>query len=282
MDREEIENRRIMSILEESDSEEDFLGDEEEGEESDNVSERSVPSDTEQECSDNSSDFDIPLSEVRTEIQSGLNSASSSSAAKNNPAPTSRYFGKDGTVWLKTPFRQNVRTRAENIITQLPGVTPEAKSATSELECWDLFFSNDMLQNVLKFTNVRIQRKIESCNDLAKHTYMKECSIEEFKAFIGLLYIAGLNRSGRQNLSDLWSSDGTGVEIFRLVMSQQRFHFIQSCLCFDDDNTRQHRKQLDNLAPIRELFGAFVENCKKRYSPGECLTIDEMLIAFRG
>lgn len=38
MDREEIENRRIMSILEESDSEEDFLGDEEEGEESDHVS----------------------------------------------------------------------------------------------------------------------------------------------------------------------------------------------------------------------------------------------------
>lgn len=83
-------------------------------------------------------------------------------------------------------------------------------------------------------------------------------------------------------MSDLWASDGTGVEIFRLVMSEQRFHFIQSCLCFDDDTTRVQRKQLDNLAPIRELFEAFVQNCKTTYSPGECLTIDEMLIAFRG
>ncbi|CAH2101100.1 unnamed protein product [Euphydryas editha] len=40
--------------------------------------------------------------------------------------------------------------------------------------------------------------------------------------------------------------------------------------------------QLDNLAAIRELFEALVENCKKTYIPSDCLTIDEMLVAFRG
>lgn len=283
MNREERENQRIIAVLEESDTEDDLPDNDDEAEEEDHVSVRSEPSDTEQECSDHSSDSsddNIPLSERRKEIQARPNREPSTQ--QDYPVSQSRYLGKDGTVWVKTPFRQNVRTRAENIITQLPGVTQGAKFATSELECWGLFFSNEMLQNILRYTNVRIKRKIEACEDLSKHTYMKECSMEEFRAFLGLLYIAGLNRSGRQNLSDLWASDGTGVEVFRLVMSQQRFHFIQSCLCFDDDTTREQRKQLDNLAPIRELFEAFVENCKTTYLPGECLTIDEMLIAFRG
>lgn len=197
MNREQRQNQRIISILEESDSEENLPDNEEEIGEEDHVSEQSEPSDTEQECSDHSSDSsedDSPLSEIRREMQSSSNCAPL--AQQDHPVSRSRYLGKDGTLWLKTPFRQNVRTRAENIITQLPGVTRDAKSATSELECWGLFFSNEMLQNTLRYTNVRIQRKIESCEDLSKHTYIKECSMEEFKAFIGLLYIAGLNRSG--------------------------------------------------------------------------------------
>lgn len=100
-------------------------------------------------------------------------------------------------------------------------------------------------------------------------------------AFLGLLYIAGVHRSGRQNLKDLWASNGTGIDIFRLTMSQRRFHFIQSNLCFDDMATRETRKTTDNLSSIRDIFEAFVENCHKAYMPGENLTIDEMLLAFR-
>lgn len=281
------ENQQILSILEESESEEG-LSDSDDVDEEDHVSVCSQPSDTEQECSD-SDDDNVPLHEIRTQLQSSANRStlpqqerpvSPESSSRHEIRP--RYIGKDGTVWLKTPFRRNVRTRAENIITQLPGVSQKSKSATSELECWNLFFSNDMLQNVLTYTNARIERKMASYPDLSKHTYMKVCSMVELKAVIGLLYIAGLIRSGRQNLSDLWASDGTGVEIFRLVMSEQRFHFIQSCLCFDEDTSREERKKIDNLAPIRELFEEFVENCKTAYIPGDCLTIDEMLIAFRG
>lgn len=281
-------DQQILAILEESDSDE-VLTDNDDVEE-DHVSVCSQQSDTEQDCSD-SEDDNIPLSEMRKHVESNTRRAQSPQQEHHvsDPEPSSshevgssRYLGKDGTVWLKKPLRQNVRTRAENIITQMPGVTQRAKSATSEVDCWNLFFSNDMLQTILAYTNSRIARRIASCQDLSKHTYMKECSMIEFKAFIGLLYIAGLIRSGRQNLSDLWASDGTGVEIFRLVMSEQRFHFIQSCLCFDDDATRDQRKFLDNLAPIRDLFEIFVENCKTAYIPSDCLTIDEMLIAFRG
>ncbi|XP_035223678.1 uncharacterized protein LOC118196351 [Stegodyphus dumicola] len=51
---------------------------------------------------------------------------------------------------------------------------------------------------------------------------------------------------------------------------------------FDDIQTRQSRKELDKLAPIREFFENFVENWQKSYSVGEYVTIDEKLEFFRG
>ena len=51
---------------------------------------------------------------------------------------------------------------------------------------------------------------------------------------------------------------------------------------FNDRDTRITRKAKDRLAPIREIFTLFVNNCQKNYSLGEFTTIDEMLVEFRG
>ncbi|CAG4940210.1 unnamed protein product [Parnassius apollo] len=183
--------QQILSILEESDSD-DFFSDNDHADEEDHVSVCSQASDT-----------NVPLSEVRMELQSSASSLQQVPETSLQREVRLQYLGKDGTVWFKTPSRRNVRTTAENIITQLPGVTREAKFATSELECWGLFFSDCILQKIMTYTNTRIRRKMASCKDLSKHAYMKECSMTELKAFTGLLYIAGLLRSGRQNLTDL-------------------------------------------------------------------------------
>ena len=39
---------------------------------------------------------------------------------------------------------------------------------------------------------------------------------------------------------------------------------------------------MDKLAPIRQILEMFVENCKKNYIPSEFVTIDEILVVFRG
>lgn len=65
-------------------------------------------------------------------------------------------------------------------------------------------------------------------------------------------------------------------------MNVKRFKFLLRCLRFDDRTTRSERKAIDRLAPIRDVFEMFVQNCKKSYCPGENLTIDEMLPGFRG
>jgi len=47
-------------------------------------------------------------------------------------------------------------------------------------------------------------------------------------------------------------------------------------------DTRQDRKKLDKLAPIREMFDGFFNRSKNYYNINPNVTIDEMLESFRG
>ncbi|GBP62620.1 PiggyBac transposable element-derived protein 4 [Eumeta japonica] len=42
------------------------------------------------------------------------------------------------------------------------------------------------------------------------------------------------------------------------------------------------RRESDRLAPIRDVWEKFIENCKKWYKPGSYITVDEQLVGFRG
>lgn len=177
--------------------------------------------------------------------------------------------------------RPNVRTRAENIITHLPCIRRPFKDAKSPLDCWKLFITDDMVNEITLHTNKKIREKALSYADTNKYK-VKQTTPQELLSLFGLLYLSGFYRSGRQNLDDLWSTDDTGVMIFRKTMALYRFRFLLACLRFNDAETRSERKKLDKLAPIRSVFDQFVSHSKSVYSPGEYLTIDERLPSFRG
>lgn len=194
------------------------------------------------------------------------------------------YLGKDKvTKWYKMPKlpSKNVKTRAENIISHLPCVRREFREAKTPLDCWKLFVTDDMLQEIVLRTNDKIREKAASYSRENKYK-VKETSIEELLSFFGLLYLSGFYRSGRQNLDDLWASDDTGIMKFRKAMPLYRFRFLLASLRFDNSGTRIERQKLDKLAAIRAIFDQFVSQCKAVYSPSEYLTIDEQLPSFRG
>ena len=111
---------------------------------------------------------------------------------------------------------------------------------------------------------------------------MQKTSKEEICALIGLLYLAGIYKSGRQNIYDLWSRDGTGVELFHTVMSVSKFRFLQYHIIFDDKSTRNERPKSDKLAPMREVFQMLIKKCQECCSISSYAIIDEKLKAFRG
>ncbi|CAI6373862.1 unnamed protein product [Macrosiphum euphorbiae] len=65
-------------------------------------------------------------------------------------------------------------------------------------------------------------------------------------------------------------------------MSCNRFLFILNSMRFDDRTTRNYRRSEDKLTAVRSMLDQFVYNCKTSYCLSEYLTIDEMLVPFRG
>lgn len=190
------------------------------------------------------------------------------------------WLGKDKkTWWQKEMPNSAVRTRPQNIFRGRAGPKGPALQAKTPSDFWELFITPGMVELLVEKTNLLISEK--------RQNYIQKCKardtdIVEMKAFLGLILLAGTYHSNRMNLDDLWDTDGTGMEIFRSTMSLHRFRFLLCCIRFDDKATRPSRRLLDKLAPVRDLFEMFVENCLRNYSPSDFVTIDEMLMAFRG
>lgn len=254
----ENEQARLLRLWEEVNIDEDEPFDDEESEdEEDNLEARLTDSDTEQEGESDNEDLPPP--------------------AKNPRIPS--FIGKDGSLWRKHCSNLNVRTRQSNIVIRLPGVKEYGKKAKSIFDCWNLFFSDDMLDIIVTNTN----KKIESVTENYKRDRSaRSTDLIEIKALLGLIYLAGCLKSNRLNVDELWERNGSGIELFWLTMSQQRFLFLLRHLRFDDMDTRDERRQSDKFAPIRDFFTLFVENCKKAYTISEFGTIDEKLEGFRG
>lgn len=188
-------------------------------------------------------------------------------------------LGKDGTRWNKISPTLT-RMRPHNIMVKLPGVVGRtATNAKTEVECWNLFFSQNILSLIVEYTN----QYIETVK--AKFQRARDClptDIIELRAFLGLLYLAGVFRGGHRHLADFWVTNGLGIDVFRMAMSEKRFRFLVRCLRFDNKQTRELRRTTDKLAAVRDLFSAFIANCKLHYHLGQNVTIDEMLPGFRG
>lgn len=192
------------------------------------------------------------------------------------------YVGKDPhTKWLihkLLPVRS--KTNKENIIKHLPGVKGVAKGKDTILDCWKIFFPEEIIQKLVEYTNQELEKM--------SHSYsrgLRDCPLtdfEELTAFFGVLYLLGIKKANHAHTSEMWATDGTAADYFRAVMSERRFHILVRALRFDDKDTRKERSKLDNLAAIRDIFDMFVNRCVESYSPGEYVTIDEMLEAFRG
>ena len=256
MDSVEKENEIIRRLLETSDISSDEPDDDDDSGEEDNLEVRHESTDTEQEMSVVVSENELDTDDLDC------------------------YTGKDGeTVWKKSKPRVNIRTRVHNIITEPTGVKGSAKNAKTLKDCWSCFFDESIMNILVECTNKYINKNKASCS---RDRHAKNTSKEEVSALIGLIYLAGAYKSGRQNLDDLWAQDGTGVDLFHTTMSLRRFKFLLQCIRYDDKTTRIERLKSDKLAPIREIFEIFVNNCQKSYSISEYATVDEMLAAFRG
>lgn len=104
----------------------------------------------------------------------------------------------------------------------------------------------------------------------------------EINVYIGLQLLASILKTNHEDMTSLFSKDVTNHPYFTCTMSSKRYEILTACLRFDDSTTREQSKRADKSAAVSEIFLKFIENSQKVYSPSEYLTIDEMLVPFRG
>lgn len=184
------------------------------------------------------------------------------------------------TQWKTRPVVNKFsKTSKKNLVTIFPAPRPCARNITDERSAFEKMFTDDMIERIIECTNSQIEKLRVNFDRPRDAKYITK---NELLAFIGLMYFIGMKKENHTHFLELWNNDGTGSEIFRTTMGCNRFLFILNALRFDDKDSRTERKKTDKLAAIRFIFDRFSNNCQNNYCLGEHMTIDEMLIPFRG
>lgn len=197
---------------------------------------------------------------------------------KNEPGP--------GYKWSSNEPTRNVRTPARNIIRGgLPGIRGPARTLgnnPTKLEVWNLLFDNDMIKTVVEYTNVKLEAAKAKIGPNTKITNYRNTDDVEIKALLGLFLLTSIFKSNDEDVTSLFSKDCTGRPVFNATMSQKRYQVLTACLRFDDVSTREDRKKTDKAAAITDIFSKLISNSQINYSLTSNVTVDEMLVPFRG
>lgn len=188
--------------------------------------------------------------------------------------------GKDNFVWQTKCTENTGKTLAKNVVHIRPGPNATGRDAFSPTECFQLFFSENMLQNIITHTNEEISRK-RALYKSPLDGSLKDLCDQELRALFGILILAGSLKDNHLSTKTMFDSSFSGDK-YRATMSERRFSFLIDCLRFDDKLTRELRKAENKLAAISELWEMLIENCKLHYKASSYVTIDEQLVGFRG
>lgn len=265
------EDDDVDSVVDDSDADPDFVMRESE----------------EEETSSSSSDEDAML-----EGDVGESGIIINAVAPDVPLPT--YFlermrkKEQGppNAWTSKHPPRNVRTPARNILRGgLPGITGPARElgdGCNKTEVWQLFFDADIISKIVTNTNVKLASVRDKIPPGQSKANFRNTNSEEVNALIGLLLLSSILRSNDENMESMFTKDEFSRPIFRATMSLNRYKALVASLRFDDAQTREQRKTTDKAAAISEIFNKIISNSQAVYRPSAYVTVDEMLIPFRG
>ena len=150
------------------------------------------------------------------------------------------YYGKNRYKWsaVSPNSNLNTRTKKHNIVKVLPGLKGPSKCGESAdpLQIWSFLFTEEMENEIIQQTNEKI-RFVRIKYSSTDRTELRELTKEEFRAFLAVLYFSAIFKSNDEDLEEIFSTDGTGRDIFRCIMSLKRVYILLACLRFVYNNT---------------------------------------------
>ncbi|XP_048861754.1 piggyBac transposable element-derived protein 4-like [Brienomyrus brachyistius] len=180
-----------------------------------------------------------------------------------------------GSYWSELPPTQS-RTPSHNILRSRSGPAPGLATTISPKDAWELFITDNIIQEVMKCTNFEGRRVAT-----ARGKEWKNINKVELMAFIGLTLLAGSEKNWDAPIRELFGSPLQNP-MYKATMAVGRFEDIRRVLRFDDKRTSAFRLETDHMAAFRYIWDLFLVNCRQRFIPSDCVTVDEQLVPFRG
>jgi len=148
-------------------------------------------------------------------------------------------------------------------------------------EFFSLIFSQDLVQNLADWTNLRAKKKIDNAKRRrdCRITWSK-VTLDGMNAFIGCLLCMGIVRMPSCKMYWQQKTKLFSVAGMREILSEQRFKDIYSCICFR--NPSYDIEGGSKLSKIEPFKTAIMTNSLLHYLPSENLSIDESMISFSG
>ena len=157
----------------------------------------------------------------------------------------------------KNPDTRRQREQQNNILHNTPGPRRKAKRATTPIEAFELFITNEMIEKIVENTNKNIEPFLEMNRHLIensnKYTSYKNVDVFDIRTFFGILYLCAAFKLNLMNQNIIWNHEAAH-SLFGAGMSLSRFQFITRLVTFDDKATREDRWQYDKFACMREFF----------------------------
>ena len=180
----------------------------------------------------------------------------------------------------KTAGRQSSR----DVISNKPGLSTKSNGIENELQAFQLFFTDKILDIIVSRTNKRIDASIGEISpdtlQNGKYPHLKPVDRIDVLSVIGLMYLRGLYGLNKHDVHLLFCHD-RGILIFGATMSRLRFLFIMRHFSFDDVNTREQRWKNDRFAALRQVFEMCNKNFGEALVPVDYISLDDTLYPAR-
>nr|CAI5861973.1 unnamed protein product [Callosobruchus analis] len=142
------------------------------------------------------------------------------------------------------PYQKlNIRTKIHNIVKVLLGLKCPSKCGdkADPLQIWSFLFTEEM-ENKIILCTVEKMLLVQQMYTDPDTTEVRELTKKEFRAFIAILYYSAVFMSNDEDLDDIFSTNGTGPNIFRCILSLKRVQALLTCLRFHNPEDRESRK----------------------------------------
>ena len=191
------------------------------------------------------------------------------SPGSSSTTPT--FSGDQESTWTATPKRVLIQPFTSS-------VGPSLDIPSSPLEVFDLFFSPDLLQIIVRESNT--YANIVMGND--KYEKWSKITVEEVKAFLGFSVLMGINHL--PSLNDYWSRD-PHLRYAPVAdrITRDRFREISRFLHFVDNDTLVPRGEEghDRLGKVRPLIDHLSTKFAEVYQPHRDIAVDNAMIKFQ-